>query len=270
VVVVSVNNSKVTRHPPLGVRHQPQAACLVLQLQPREALVPLLQPSREALEVVSELPLQLPVACLELQPRHPLALVVAVVLEVARVDMARRHRLHKEACLEHQLPHPPALEPLHQLEEDSSEHLRRDPHPLAVVRPRRHNPDLEEPRVALEHQLPRRIQGLVVEVELSGNHSNNNNSSSHPPLAHQLQRVEAYLEHPHKHRRHLLVVEALVLLLAAALAVVQHPHKREECLEHPRLHLLAVDSLELPLRHRVNNNKVSRVREEEHEWPLTK
>jgi hypothetical protein len=242
---------------------------LVLQLQPKEALVPQHQ-LREALEVVSEHPLRLPVACLELQPLHPLALEEAAVLEVPRVGMVHQHRLHREACLEHRLPHLRALELLHQLVEEASlEHLRRDPLPLAEGRLRHRNPVLEEPRVALEHQLRRRIQGLVVEVELSGNHSSNNNSS-HPLLVHRLQQVEACLVLLLQPREDLvLLLQALVLLLEAALVVVQHPHKLEECLEHPRLHLQAVDCLELPPRHRLNN-KVSRVREEEHEWPRTK
>jgi hypothetical protein len=266
VVVVSVNsnNNKATRLLLLGVRHQPQAACLVPPLPSKVSALQLQHP--KALEVVSEHPLLHPVACLELQPPHPKALVVVAVSEVPRVDTEHRHRLLPEACLEHQLLVKEDSELLHQLrEEDSLEHPRRDNPPLEAAH-RRRKVDLEDLRVDLEHQLPRRIQVLVEEVELSGNHSSNN-SSSHPPLVHQLQlREEACLEHQ---------LPQLVAVLVVALELLL-PQLREACLVpllqpkavlgHPRLRLQAVDSLEGPPRHRLNSNKVR----EEHEWPRTK
>jgi hypothetical protein len=132
-VVDSVNN-RVTRLRPLGVRHQPLAACLVPQLPPSKVLVHQ-HPLNKALEGALELPLLLREgACLEHQPPHPKALVVAAVLEVPRVDTEHRHRLLPEVCLEHQLQPREALELRHLLrEEDSLEHLRRDNRPLEAA-----------------------------------------------------------------------------------------------------------------------------------------
>jgi hypothetical protein len=120
--------------------------------------------------------------------------------------------------------------------------------------------------VDLEHQLPRQIQVLVVEVELSCNLSSNN-SSRHPPLVHQLLlKEEACLEHQLPQPVAVLVVDLEWLQPQPREACLVPLLQFREALGHPRLRQ-AVDSLEVPPCHRLNSNKV---REEEHEWPLTK